>query len=389
MSKSSQRSLKMRKRKNSKKIFIVFGICGVLLIIIAGKFLLDTLRITPILFQLLFQKEDFIKKENRPIQILLLGTAGGTHDGPNLTDTIMLASVDDKNKKVSIISLPRDLWVQDLQAKINTVYAFGEKSKKGGGIFLVKTVVSKITNQPIDYVLQIDFNGFVKAVDLIGGIDVDVANTFDDYQYPVEENREDLCRHTLDEATALIATMSPQMVFPCRYAHVHFDNGLQHMNGKTALVFVRSRYAEGIEGSDFARSKRQEKIISAFRQKVFSVGTFLNVGKMIELYNILQDSIDTDIKEEEFDDFIRLAQKMKGAEFYSIVLDYGDEKSEGLLINPPISEEYKMQWVLAPRIGSGDFSEIHTYIACVLSHKVCEVKPLYEKSTANTQGNSN
>jgi anionic cell wall polymer biosynthesis LytR-Cps2A-Psr (LCP) family protein len=144
------------------------------------------------------------------------------------------------------------------------------------------------------------------------------------------------------------------------------------MDGKTALVFVRSRYAEGAEGTDFARSKRQEKIIEAFRQKVFSVGTLINVGKMVELYNILQDSIDADIKEEEFDDFIRLAQKMKDANLQSFILDYGDEEREGLLINPPISNEYKMQWVLTPRIGNGDFSEIHDYIACLLSYKKCE-----------------
>ena len=68
------------------------------------------------------------------------------------------------------------------------------------------------------------------------------------------------------------------------------------MDGKTALTFVRSRHAEGEEGSDFARSKRQEKIIQAFKDKLFSFQTIINPAKIISLYDILKDSIDTDIK---------------------------------------------------------------------------------------------
>ncbi len=145
------------------------------------------------------------------------------------------------------------------------------------------------------------------------------------------------------------------------------------MNGITALKFVRSRHGQGPEGSDFARSKRQEKVINAFKQKIFSAGTLLNPVRMISLVNILKENIDTDIKQDEYDDFIRLAQLMKGAKINSYVIDTGDDATgrRGLLINPPISDTYNLQWVLAPR--TGDYSEIHRYVACILQMNNCTV----------------
>ena len=129
------------------------------------------------------------------------------------------------------------------------------------------------------------------------------------------------------------------------------------------------------EGSDFARSKRQERVISAFREKIFSVDTFLNPVKLVGLLNTLKDSIKTDIKESEYSDFIHLAQKMKGAKISSAIIDTGDEEKDryGLLINPPISETYGNQWVLSPRLGNGEYDEIQTYVACQIKGGNCLV----------------
>lgn len=368
----------MRKatKKNKKKIVISLIIAAALLLLIIFR-MSGLYKFTPAFFQFLFNRNIELKKTaNQRINILLLGIGGGNHDGPNLTDTIIFASVDSVANKVTLVSVPRDLWVPDLKGKVNTAYAFGEEKEKGGGITLARAALSKVLDQPINYVLRIDFDGFVKAIDLIGGLDIDVANVFFDYKYPIEENATDLCGHTLEEATAQIATESPYIVFPCRYQHVHFDKGIEHMDGKRALIFVRSRYADGIEGTDFARSKRQGKVIASFKEKVFSLGTLLNPAKVLGLYNVLQSSIDTDIKPDELDDFIKLAQKMKNVPIQSFVIDSGDEttKQAGLLVNPPIDETYGMQWVLIPRIGDGDFSEIQSYIACVLAYKQCIIK---------------
>ncbi len=366
-------------RKKVLFIVIVF-----VLLLFFGKLISLGLKYSPVALQLLFNKSISLNKTDDHINILLLGTGGGTHDGPNLTDTIMFVSIDQQKNTATLISIPRDLWIPDLNGKINTAYAIGEGKQAGGGLILAKAAVSKVIHQQINYGVRVDFDGFVKIIDSLGGIDITVDNTFDDYQYPIEEERENLCGHTLDEATAQIATLSAQVVFPCRYEHVHFEKGLEHMDGKRALIFVRSRYAVGEEGTDFARSRRQAKVLAAVRSKVFSLQTFLNPTKIVDMYTILHQSIDTDIKQDEIDDFIRLAQKMKAATIKNFVIDYGDEHTNrlGLLINPPITEDYGNEWVLVPRIGSGDFSEIQSYVSCVLVQDNCNVKPLPGSSSA-------
>jgi anionic cell wall polymer biosynthesis LytR-Cps2A-Psr (LCP) family protein len=150
------------------------------------------------------------------------------------------------------------------------------------------------------------------------------------------------------------------------------------MDGETALEFVRSRHAKGSEGSDFARSKRQEKIINGFKEKVLSAETLINPAKVLNLYSVLKGSIDTDIKQEEFDDFIRLAQKMSNAKIQSAIIDIGDEQTEraGLLFHPLITEEYNYEWVLIPRIGNGNFSEIYNYVSCEIGTGGCPISKI-------------
>jgi LCP family protein required for cell wall assembly len=353
-------------------------------VVVLAIFFVKTASVYPFLFQLLFNRGISLKQTtDSRVNVLLLGIGGGTHDGPNLTDTIIFASLDPKNNKVTLVSIPRDLWVPDLTGsvkKINDAYADGEAIKKGGGLQLAEAVVGKITGQNIDYGIRLDFSGFVKAVDIVGGLDINVDNTFDDYQYPIDGKEADTCGHTQDEMQTLVSTPEDQLpqVFPCRYLHVHFNKGLSHMDGETALEFVRSRHAsQAIEASDFARSKRQEKVISAFKNKVLSAQTLINPGKIINLYTVLQGSIDTDIKQNEFDDFIRLAEKMRNAKIQSVVIDQGDDALQrpGLLVNPPIISDYDYAWTLIPRTGNGNFTEIQNYISCEINKGNCSVVP--------------
>ncbi len=346
-----------------------------LIVFFIGKNALRIANFVPFLYELTFKKDIKVKTENKRLNILLLGVGGENHEGPNLTDTIIIASISPKNDKVTLISLPRDFWVTDLKAKINTAYVYGEKKREGGGITLVQAVIKKITNLPIDYTLKIDFSGFVNAVDLLGGIDVDVEKAFDDYEYPIDGKENDPCGHKEEELGALATVSSQLEAFPCRYEHIHFDKGVQHMDGSTALKFVRSRHAKGDEGTDFARSKRQEKIIKACKDRAFSLQMFLNPGKFLDLYDVLKESIDTNIKEDEFDDFIRLMQNFSKAEIKSIAIDTGDSKTEraGLLINPEITKEYNFEWVVIPRTGSGNYEEISNYINCELTRSDCVI----------------
>jgi LCP family protein required for cell wall assembly len=320
------------------------------------------------------------KPEKQTMNILLLGVGGGTHEGPDLTDTIIFASLDAQHQRVTLASIPRDLWIPNLDGKINTMYVTGEDKKEGGGLTLSKATIEKITNQPIDHVVRLDFAGFTKGVDMMGGLDIDVDRTFDDYAYPVEGKEKDPCGFTDDKIASLSAEIASGSAtegdaFPCRYEHLHFTKGKVTMDGTTALKYVRSRHALGPEGSDFARSKRQEKVISAFKQKLFSAGTLLNPAKVIGLFTVLKDSIKTDIPADQYGDLVSFIQKMKGAKITSAIIDQGDESEYrfGLLKDPQTREPYGGAWVVIPRAGDENYSEIQAYVACVMTGSTCIV----------------
>ena len=336
-------------------------------------------NISPFLFQIFFNHEIELKTSTpERINILLLGIGGGGHEGPNLSDSIILASLNLEESKVTLISLPRDMWSYDTQGRINGAYAIGEAKKEGGGLTLAKSVVGKITGQNVDYAAVIDFSGFVEAVDVMGGLDINVERSFDDYEYPISGLENDPCGNKEEDLENLATASSQLEAFPCRYEHLRFDKGINHMDGVTALKFVRSRHAKGEEGTDFARSQRQEKVIGAFIDKTFSLKILANPAKTINLYDTFKDSINTDIKQNELDDFIKLAQKFQNAKIETIVIDTGDGKTKrgGLLTHPPISEKYNYQWTLIPRNGTDNYSEIHEYIRCNLTQDNCIVSEI-------------
>ncbi len=372
---SMRRRLRGQLSLRKKAPSIVF----IAIIVVVLVLLLWVIQYLPVLYQLLLNKEIELKKSDgdQRVNVVLLGIGGGQHEGPLLTDTIIFASLDPKTNKATLVSIPRDMWVPELSAKINTAYASGESKQKGGGLVLTKAVVERILGQEVDYGLRVDFNGFIRAVDMVGGLDITVDRALDDPEYPISGKETDDCGYK-DEEFVKRATASSQLeAFPCRYEQLHFDAGGQQMDGTSALKFVRSRHATGSEGTDFARSKRQEKIISAFREKIFSVGTFLNPIKVISLYDIFKDSIDTDIIQNEYDDFIKLARKMEKSQLKSVVLDIGSEqeKRNGLLINPPVTKDFRGQWVIIPKAGNGNYTQIQSFVDCEIKVGNCSVTP--------------
>lgn len=358
-----------RKKQQTKFVLIVLA----LLLCVFLIFKLS--NIASVLFQVIVNnKIELLKNENK-VNVLILGKAGGKHDGPDLTDTIIFSSIDADKNKVVLVSIPRDLWSYDLSGKVNTAYSVGEEARRDGGLKLSKSVIGKIVGQKIDYAVVIDFSGFERTVDLLGGIDIDVERTFDDYEYPITGRENDLCDNKEEDIPRLATASSQLDAFPCRYEHIHFEAGPNHLDGEMALKFVRSRHAQGAEGTDFARSQRQEKVINAIKEKILSLNLILNPTKAIGLYGTVKDSIHTDIKSSEFDDFIKLAQKLRSARIQSGVIDIGngEEARRGFLMHPQISKEYDFQWVLIPRTGGNDFSEIHGYIECLIEQNDCPV----------------
>lgn len=286
--------------------------------------LMGLLVIAAVLTVLKFNKTylaDLDSKDDRT-NILLMGIAGVNHEGKDLTDSLIFISASQKNGG-SLISLPRDIWIASIRAKINTAYHYG-------GFPLAKSVVEEILGQSVQYVVLIDFNSFSKIIDVLGGIEVWVDREFDDYQYPIPGKENDNCLGDKE--------------YRCRYEHIHFDAGLNYFDGETALKFVRSRNAEGEEGTDFARSARQQKVIIALRNKMLALQTIFNPSKMIALAKILPTSVFSDIPFKNYFGLAKLGLKFIGKEIRVANL-------EGL-INPPISKKYDNQWVLVPQSGN-------------------------------------
>ncbi|MFI5205717.1 MAG: LCP family protein, partial [Candidatus Paceibacterales bacterium] len=271
-----------------------------------------------------------LKSDNNRINILLMGIGGPGHDGPYLTDTMILASINKDGKDAVLITIPRDIWLSDQKEKINAVYA-----NSNNNLSLTEQTISTLFGIPIHYAAVLDFSGFEKAVDLVGGLDINVDNSFTDYKYPIAGKEDDTCgidiqtkleggvqnvyfKDATGSATLLTEQNDP---FTCRYETLTFKAGPNHMDGVTALKFVRSRHALGPEGSDFARSARQEKVLLAFRQKVLSANTLLNPQKIIDLVSTFGKSVNTDITSDEVPLFLNLFPKVNQNTVRKISLD--------------------------------------------------------------------
>jgi polyisoprenyl-teichoic acid--peptidoglycan teichoic acid transferase len=310
------------------------------------------------LYSVLIDKNNInLKNENGTTNVLLLGIGGKGHDGPNLTDTMILLSVNPEKKFIIFTSIPRDIWLSSINAKINAAYSIGEDKKSGGGMVMAKDAIMETLGVKVDYVVVADFNGFEKTIDLLGGVSVYVDQDFVDPMYPKAGHENDTCGIDISTMSAEILTES---MFPCRYETLSFKAGMTKMTGTEALKYVRSRHSDSTEGSDFARSQRQQKVILAVKNELLSTQTLLSSSKIIELLKIYKDYVKTDIKESEYDDFIKLFFKMKNVKYDSFSLDQGnpDEGRPGLLVNPPASKYGS--WVLEP--AAGNWQEIQDKI---------------------------
>ncbi|MFA5932704.1 MAG: LCP family protein [Microgenomates group bacterium] len=366
----SENTGKKKKKRGIKKVLFVAFII-LLVVIFLGKN-----SSTSSVFRYMIGQGSSLQSEDGRVNVLLLGMAGGEHEGATLTDTIMVLSFDSVTNMVSMVSIPRDLYLTSARSKVNALYEIG--LARGDGLNFAEENFSQILGIKIPYAVRMDFSGFTKAIDVVGGIDVNVANTFDDYLYPIAGKETDYCGLTekdmaIDEVQAkqlgidlgehrvlvdssgkiatASATVGGQLVytedsvgvyFPCRYEHIHFDKGSTHMNGTMALKYVRSRHGTGGEGSDFARSRRQQLVLQAFKDKVLSFSTLTDLNKITGLVKTFGNSMETDIPESQYLEFAGIAKKVKGIK--TMVLSNGGINP--LLINPPVFDYGA--WVLIP-----------------------------------------
>jgi LCP family protein required for cell wall assembly len=269
------------------------------------------------------------------INILLLGRAGEKYPGRNLTDTVMILSVDTRSGRAGLLSLPRDLFVplpeSDLSTKLNSLYQIGLNT--GMGVELLRGSIAAVTGLPLHYYAMIDFEGFERTIDALGGIRVEVARDIYDPRYPGKN-----------------------------YSYETFElkAGWQKLDGETALRYARERHDDP-EG-DFGRAKRQQQILQAVRERVWSLPTFLNPFTLAAFLESLGESVTTDIAPEEIGRFVELARRTDTRNVSTVVIDAW--KRESLLRVSHIDTENGRAFILVPRSGTWD--EVRSVAAVLL-----------------------
>jgi len=229
------------------------------------------------------------------INILLLGIGGEGHNGGELTDTIMIASIKPLEKEAALLSIPRDLYVQipgtNINTKINAVKSYGDKSKEKNGMELITGVAEEISGLDIQYYAQLDFQGFTKIIDSLGGIDVYLESDINDPSYPNFNNG---------------------------YDPFYISKGQHHLDGAVALKVARSRHSTM---GDFDRIQRQQAIIKSAKQEVFEKYENFDILALKEILNSLGDHLKTNVQLKELPRFYKLVKEIKNHKITAEALD--------------------------------------------------------------------
>lgn len=287
--------------------------------------------------------------------ILLLGKGGENHDGGDLTDTIMIVQILNTEKQINLISIPRDFLVFDDKGyyrKINSIYThtLNQGKTEAEAIKALQDKITEITGIGFDYYAEIDFAGFVKIVDTIGGVEVDVKESIDDPYYP-----------------------GPNY----SYQRFVLQAGLQTLNGENALKYARSRYTS--VGGDLDRSRRQQQILGNLKDKVFSLNPILDAPKLLSMFGIARETIKTDLSLTDMKNFYDTYQDSKDYTMKSLVIGNN-------LLTGNLKEGYRQfgsvrGYIIEPRLSEQNYLEIQEEISNIKDI------PKYEEKISNISKN--
>jgi anionic cell wall polymer biosynthesis LytR-Cps2A-Psr (LCP) family protein len=277
------------------------------------------------------------------VNILFLGMGGAGHDGGGLTDSITLASIDYVKKSINLIALPRDLWYGN--QKINAAYATGANS--------LKFAVGQITGLNVNYFIAIDFGHFVSGVETLGGIDIENPKTWNDNFYPVVGKEQELCGFTPEynaEINQKYKGFELEKLFICRYEQLHFEKGSIHLDGATALKYMRSRHSAEY-GSDFARGERAQTVLIAIGKKLIENKlTNPNDATFKKLAGVVTSDIAlTKVPE--------ILKTLGDVGSYPVVHTYLTDQNVLTAATGPAGA-----YILVPKAGSGNFEAVRTFI---------------------------
>lgn len=321
----------------------------------------------------IFQGNIFSVFQNHPLKkdsmgrsnILLFGTSeddpGHADAGPDLTDSIMVLSVDQDKKNAVMFSVPRDLWVDYGQAclagyegKINALYQCAKQgSSDQTGANKLKSVVGEVFGLDIQYYAHVNYTALKQAVDAVGGVTVVIDS--DDSRGVMDNNFDWQCGATLS---------ARKQKCPPNGHMVDYPNGSATMDGDHALALARARNEAGgygLSGGNFDREQYQQKILLAIKDKAVSAGTLANPIAVSNLIDSFGNNIRTNFDTSEIKTLVELANSVKKESIRSISL----VDQEKPLVT---TGQYSGQSIVRPVAGISDFSAIHAYIQAQLGN---------------------
>ena len=210
---------------------------------------------------------------------------------PTRSDSMIVVSVDTASKRAAMISFPRDMWVEIpgfADNRINVANFLGDATDyPGGGPALAKKTIEHNFGLKIDYYARIDFRGFERIVDTLGGVDVDVERAIKDDEYPTED----------------YGVMS-----------IYIPEGRAAYGWQVALQYARSRHSE----NDFGRAQRQQRVLLAILDRAMNLDV---IPKLPSLMGTLFDMVQTDIPATEFLRFATIARDINENSRDNLVID--------------------------------------------------------------------
>jgi LCP family protein required for cell wall assembly len=288
-------------------------------------------------------------ERNDRINILLLGMGGIGHDGPFLTDTMMIVSIKPSTNQVAMISIPRDLGVEIPGygiRKINHANAYGEADKQNWGAALATEVIENTFDLDIQYYARIDFQAFKEIIDEVDGVNINVERSFSDPLFPTTDGG---------------------------YQTLDFSAGTQNMDGNRALEYARSRHGSNGEGSDFARSARQQKVILALKEKVLSFGTLANPLTINNIIKSLDKHITTNMEFSDIIAMLKLGRELNTGNIIRLVLDTGP--------NSYLQEAFTADGAFILKPKTGNFKQISQLIENIFEAEMPKFDDTPEQTT--------
>lgn len=306
--------------------------------------------------------------------LLLLGQGDETHEGVDLTDSIMVASIDPRTESVVLLSLPRDLYflhTEHLQlgkGKLNALWrderiALQRQGKERGeaSMLALRELAKEVGSAlaiPMHYTVKVDFTALEKTIDALGGIDLTIPETIHDTEFP-----------------------GPNYT----YETFHIDAGPQHLDGATALKYARTRHTS----SDFDRSARQQHILQAAAKKAQEEGFLRKPGKIWELLSILSDHLETDLAKREMLTLGKTAMHLSRDRIVAMQLNdvnglYGEQLLSGGLLYAPPRELFEGASMLLP-VSIPEFPVTWKQVR-LLTYLLTEKRELYLPAPRSPQG---